>query len=346
MRIAIFETEQWEDAACRRLAHEQELVCFSEPLDSHISAPDAEVISPFVYSRLTADVLARFPRLRLVATRSSGFDHIDMDYCAAHGITVCNVPDYGDSTVAEHVFTLLLGLARHLVEAAERTRHGLFNQTGLRGFELHDRVLGVVGTGRIGRRVIQIAHGFGMAVIATDPHPDHAAARAMGFRYASLDETLAAADVLTLHTPAAPDTVHLISDRELALMKPDAVLINTARGHIVDVAALVRTLAVGRLRAVGLDVLPEEPAIREEAAIFRDPAPKYDMATLVADHALLAFPNVLVTPHNAYNTDEALHRLIDATIDNIDAFTRGEPRNVVSAEVSIPSPGPQPFSAK
>lgn len=137
---------------------------------------------------------------------------------------------------------------------------------------------------------------------------------------------------MTLHVPATPQTIALLSDREFALMKPGAVLVNTARGNVVDVAALIRALAGGRLAAAGLDVLPEEPAIREEAEIFRaEAAPEaYDLKALVANHVLLRFPNVIVTPHNAYNTDGAIRRIIETTLGNIEAFIGGEPRNVVS----------------
>ncbi|WP_159839818.1 hypothetical protein [Nocardia sp. CY41] len=140
MKIAINEVQQWEHTACLRLHPEHELICSSAPLDTHTAA-DADVPSTFIRSRLDADVLERFPKLQLVATRSTGYDHIDLGYCAAHGITVSNVPDYGDSTVAEHVFALILGLARHLVDAAERTRRGGFSQAGLRGFELRGKTL-------------------------------------------------------------------------------------------------------------------------------------------------------------------------------------------------------------
>ncbi|GIK83276.1 MAG: lactate dehydrogenase [Alphaproteobacteria bacterium] len=334
MRIAVFETEEWEHRACLLLQPAHSVDCTREPLSVKTAADhvDAEVVSTFVNSTLGADVLARFPHLKLVATRSTGYDHIDLAYCAAHGITVCNVPDYGDSTVAEHVFALLLALARHLVEAVERTRRGNFSQAGLRGFELHGKTLGVIGTGRIGRRAIEIATGFGMRTIAFDLHPDQDAARRLGFCYRGLDELLAAADVVTLHVPATPATAGLLSDRAFGLTKPGAVLINTARGNIVDVPALVRALADGRLRAAGLDVLPQEPLIREEAEIFRaDVSPDgYDLKALVANHVLLRFPNVLVTPHNAYNTDAAVRRIIETTLDNIEAFARGAPRNVIA----------------
>lgn len=334
MKVAVFETEEWEHQACLRLEPAHAVSCTRKPLDKRTAAAhaQADAISTFVNSKLSADVLAEFPDLKLIATRSTGFDHIDLDWCAANGVTVANVPDYGDSTVAEHAFALLLAVARNLVEAVERTRRGNFSQAGLRGLELRDQVLGVIGTGRIGRRVIEIARGFGMAVVAHDVYPDAEAAARLGFRYAGLDEVLAAADVLTLHVPATPGTANLISDREFALMKPGAILINTARGNVVDVPALVRALADGRLRSAGLDVLPQEPLIREEAQIFRADAPSegHDLRALVANHVLLRFPNVIVTPHTAYNTQSAVRRIIETTLDNIEAFARGEARNVVS----------------
>jgi D-lactate dehydrogenase len=334
MNIAVFEAEDWERQAFERLGPRYRVRCVAESLDERNAADfsDAEVASPFVNSRLTTSALAQLPKLKLIATRSAGFDHIDLEHCSARGITVSNVPHYGDSTVAEHVFALLLAVARKLVDAVERTRRGRFTQAGLRGFELRDRVMGVVGTGCIGLRVIEIARGFGMGVIAHDLQQDEAAATRLGFAYASLDQLLSDSDVVTLHVPATSRTVNMISDREFSRMKQGVILINTARGHIVDVEAMVRALADGKLRAAGLDVLPLEPLIREEAAIFHEGAvtDAEDFKALVANNVLLRFPNVIVTPHNAYNTDAALQRLIATTLANIEAFARGAPQNVVS----------------
>jgi D-lactate dehydrogenase len=332
MKIAVFEMEEWEQTD-RLSTKPHEMVGFREPLDPTTAkkAADAEIVTTFVQSRLDAAVLAELPKLRLVATRSTGYDHIDLDYCAAHGITVCNVPDYGDHTVAEHAFALLLAIARDLVDAVERTRRGIFTTPPRRGFDLYGKTLGVVGTGRIGRCAIGIAKGFGMDVLAYDTHPDRACADTLGFRYAELAEVLRRADAVTLHVPAAPGTRNLLADAEFQLMKPHAVLINTARGNVIDVPALVRALAEGRLAGAGLDVLPQEPLIREEAEIFRagraDQGPDY--RALVANHVLLRFGNVIVTPHIAFNTNEALHRIIEVTLSNIEAFMRGAPTNVV-----------------
>jgi D-lactate dehydrogenase len=335
MDIAAFETEDWERQAFLRLEPRHRVRCVAEALDQRNAAEfsEAEVASPFVNSRFDAAALAQFPRLKLIATRSTGYDHIDLTYCSAHAITVSNVPDYGDSTVAEHVFALLLAVARKIVESVERTRRGRFTQTGLRGFELRDGTIGVIGTGRIGLRVIEIARGFGMKVVAYDLHPNDAAAARLDFAYKDLDRLLSDSDVVTLHVPSTSGTLRLISDREFSRMKPGAILINTARGHIVDVEALVRALADGKLRGVGLDVLPQEPLIREEAAIFHQEAVRdaEDFKALVANHVLLRFPNVIVTPHNAYNTEAALHRIIATTLANIEAFAQGKPQNVVSA---------------
>ena len=333
MNIVVFETEEWEERACLTLQSEHDVSCSSGVLDARSAAEhaDAEILSTFVNSKLGADVLAQFPQLKLIATRSTGYDHIDLDWCSANGVAVANVPDYGDSTVAEHAFALLLAVARNLVEAVERTRRGNFSQAGLRGFELHAKTLGVIGTGRIGRRMIEIARGFGMSMIAYDLYPNNEAATRLGFRYAGLDDVLAAADVLTLHVPAIPQTAALIADREFALMKKGAVLINTARGNIVDVPALVRALVSGKLQAAGLDVLPQEPLIKEEAEMFRIGASEdeYDLRALVANHVLLRFPNVIVTPHNAYNTESAVTRIIETTVQNIESFAASEPQNLV-----------------
>ncbi|MAH31912.1 MAG: hydroxyacid dehydrogenase, partial [Marinobacter sp.] len=254
MKVVIFEAEEWEARACRALSGNHELTCVKERLTSDNAAKysDAEVISTFINSRLDAEVLRHFPELRLIATRSTGHDHIDLAWCAAEDIEIANVPDYGDVTVAEHSFALMLAAARYLVPAVERTRRGNFSQDDLRGIELRGKTLGVVGTGRIGRRAIEIARGFGMNVVAFDVDPDSSAAANLGFTYLPFAELLSQADIVTLHLPATPQTQDLLSDAEFAAMKTGALLINTARGNIVSVPALVRALAEGKLRAAGL----------------------------------------------------------------------------------------------
>lgn len=332
MEIVIFETEEWEAAACARLTPAHQLTCTRQPLQAQgVDAfAQAQVISPFVQSDLSGDILRRLPHLRLIATRSTGFDHIDLDYCHQAGVTVCNVPDYGDHTVAEHTFALLLALCRRIPRAVDRTRGGDFSQHGLRGFELSGKTLGVIGTGRIGRRVVEIARGFGMRVIAFDKAPNAQVVQTLGLRYASLPELLSASDVVTLHVPGGAGV--LLGEAEIAAMKPGAVLINTARGGVVDIAALGRALAEGRLAGAALDVIAEERALRDEAETFRAESLDVErLRTMVADQALLRRPDVLVTPHIAYDTEEAVRRIIDTTLQNIEGFIRGAPQNVVGA---------------
>lgn len=332
MDIVVFEAEEWEAQACAALQEGHRLRCTKDALSAANvgTFADAEIVTAFINSRLDRSTLSRLQRLKFIATRSTGYDHIDLDYCREHGIAVANVPSYGDVTVAEHVFALLLGLARNLVPTVEGLRAGRFDQSGLRGFDLHGKTIGVVGTGRIGRCVIAIARGFGMRVLGYDIAPDASFAERQGFRYTDLDALLRESDVVTLHVPALPATRNLIGEAELAMMKPDAVLINTARGNVVDVEALVRALDGGRIRGAGLDVLPEEPLMRDEAEVFREQgADVARVRALLANHVLMAAPNVLVTPHVAYNTGEARRRIIATTIENVRAFTEGAPVNLV-----------------
>lgn len=335
MKIAVFEVEDWERDAFRSLQAEHEVAFLNEPLNAANAGQyaDAEVVSTFIYSGLERSVLEQFQQLKLIATRSTGYDHIDGDYCRKRGIIVSNVPTYGDTTVAEHVFGLLLAISHNLVNAVDRTRRGDFSLQGLQGFDLRGKVLGVVGTGSIGLCVIEIASGFGMNVVAYDIRHNDEAARELGFRYVELDELLAVSDVITLHVPYNPKTHHLISDDAFARMKDGMVLINTSRGRIVDVRALVRAIGDGKVSAVGLDVLPEEPTIREEAellrSVFRE---EHDLQAILADHILLRLRNVIITPHSAFYTREAVQRIQKTTVENIIGFAEGRPKNVVIGE--------------
>ncbi|HSV75147.1 MAG TPA: hydroxyacid dehydrogenase [Chthonomonadales bacterium] len=332
MKIAVFEMEEWEREAFEPLKGKHDLVFQTEPLNAanaHRYA-DADVVSTFIYSSLNPLVLEKFGQLKLIATRSTGLDHIDGDYCRERGISVCNVPTYGDSTVAEHVFGLLLAISHNLVNAVDRTRRGDFSLRGLQGFDLRGKVLGVVGTGSIGLCVIEIANGFRMKVVAYDLRHNEQAARDLGFRYVEMDELLAVSDVITLHVPINPRTYHLISEDAFAKMKDGVVLINTSRGRVVDVQALVRAIGERKVAGAGLDVLPEEPAIREEAELLRSMFhEEHDLQAILAGHILLRLRNVIVTPHSAFYTREAVHRILETTVENIIGYVEGRPLNVV-----------------
>jgi D-lactate dehydrogenase len=333
MRICVFEVEPREAADFERLKNEHDLTLTADGLSTENAATfaGAEAISTFIYSRVDRAALKRLPSVKLIATRSTGYDHIDIDYCRERGITVCNVPTYGEATVAEHVFALLLAISHRLRDAIERARSGWFSPQGLEGFDLAGKVLGVVGTGSIGRHVIGIAKGFRMSVVAFDVRPDNGLAAELDFRYVSLDELLSSSDIITLHVPASPETHHLIGADAFARMKHGVVIINTARGDVIDPIALVQALVANKVAAAGLDVLSNEPLIREEAELVSSNfARTHQLQNLVADHVLLRMPNVIVTPHSAFNTREAIQRIIATTIGNIAAFAGGQPQNVVA----------------
>lgn len=333
MKIGFFEIEEWEKEPLKKAFPKDKLVFSS----SHLTAEKAksykelEIISVFIYSKIDEKLLRQMPKLKMIATRSTGFEHIDIAGCRKRGIIVCNVPAYGENTVAEHTFALILGLSRKLVDCVERTKKGSFELEGLRGFDLKGKTLGVVGCGNIGRHVIRIAKGFEMKILVFDLCRDLKFAKEFGFKYAEMEELLGKSDIVTLHVPLNKNTYHLINKETIAKMKKGAYLINTSRGGIVETDALVKALKSGRLAGAGLDVLEEECEMKEERELLtKGFAQKCDLKVLIENHILLEMPQVIVTPHNAFNTWEALMRILEVTIENIKWFGKGKKVNRVN----------------
>jgi D-lactate dehydrogenase len=331
LKVAFFGVQDWERSHLLRGLEGFEVQLFSEPLDEENveKAVDADVISVFIYSPLSREVISRLKKVHLITTRSTGFDHIDLEACKERGITVSNVPTYGDTTVAEHTFALILSLSRKIHESYEQTRQGDFICEGVRGFDLNGKTLGVLGTGKIGSKVIQIAKGFNMTVLAYDRFPNKNLAETLGFRYVDYREVLEKADVLSLHLPLNDETFHFLNKDSIAVMKQGAVVINTARGGLIDSQALTEALVNGHLGGAGLDVLEEETLIREEAQLLLDNVPRERLAKMLRAHILLRLKNVIITPHCAFNSQESLRRLVEVTLDNIKAFVAGKPQNLV-----------------
>lgn len=292
-------------------------------------ALDAEVISVFIYSKMTEELLSHLSNLKFIATRSTGFDHIDLDTCEKNQILVSNVPYYGENTIAEHTFGLILALSRNIHKSYIRTIRNDFSIEGLKGFDLKKKTLGVVGAGRIGLHVIRVAKAFGMDVLAYDVKKDQFLADVLGFTYVSLEDLLAQSDIISLHVPYNTHTHHLINKDNIRLIKKGAILINTARGGIVDTEALLEALDQGILSGAGLDVLEGEELILEDKRMVYDSSDLETMTNLVKDHILLSKDNVVFTPHIAFYSQEALERIIDTTIENIAAFCLGSKLNVV-----------------
>jgi len=290
------------------------------------ASPDTEVLSIFINSKIDAQFLAEHPALRLIATRSTTYDHIDLRACALRRIAVCSVGgSYGDHTVPEHIFALILALCRKLRPAMEVVAGRSFSYEALRGIELNGKTLGVIGTGRIGRQVLRLAKAFGMETLGTDSHRDPEAAAALGFRYVSFSRMLQLADFVSINVPLTPSTYHLFNRETFAKCRPGMILINTARGPMIDSEALIEALDSGIIAGAGLDVLEDERVMRKKAAHILS-----EVSSIMHNSTLMGHPNVIVTPHIAFNSHEAIARINRITIDNIAAFLRGEPRNLIS----------------
>ncbi len=332
-KLVFFDSEPEDTQFFHDVLKDDDVVCLNEGVspESLPAAVDAEVVSMHVSSKLSDKDMAAIPGLKHVALRSTGFDNVDHDAAARRGVTVTNVPSYGEHTVAEFAFTLMLAVTRGLPRAMAAVDEGVIHPRELTGHDLYGKKLGVVGTGRIGRRTIEIAKGFGMEVVAFDPFPNEQAAKDMKFEYLPLTQLMREADVITLHAPATADNEHLINDKLLGTVKPGAILINTARGSLVDTAALISALRTGRLAGAGIDVVEGEQfmEIEEELHLLTKPRRNRDEQAALRVEILKSLPNVVLTSHNAFNTVEALQRIRQTTADNIKAFRSGAPTNVV-----------------
>jgi len=334
MKAVFFETAPWERRYLTRALAPQSVPgrFIAEPLTEETArrASGAEILSVFIYSQLTGALLRRLPALRFIATRSTGFDHIDLTSCRRRRIGVSNVPSYGENTVAEHTFALILALSRNIHKAYVKTIKGDFSLEGLQGFDLKGKTIGVVGAGHIGLHVIKMAKGFGMEVLVHDVRKNVFLSEVLDFRYVTLETLLRRADIVSLHVPYLASTRHLMNRAAFRLMKRGALLINTARGGLIDTEALVQALDEGIVGGAGLDVLEGEELVKEERQLLSKDFPKEKLATALRNHILLHRENVVITPHIAFDSREALQRILETTVSNIIGFLRNAPMNLVS----------------
>lgn len=332
-KIAFFDAEKQEEDFFRNSLPNDELMFSSEPLEEgkeyDQSIFNAEIICVFTYSQLKPETLDKFPNLKYVATRSTGYDHINLEYCKSKGIPVSNVPTYGVHSVAEHTFALILALSQKVIPSVEKTRQGDFTLDGLRGFELFEKTLGIVGTGHIGKVVAQIGIGIGMKVVAYNRHEDEDL-KNMGVHFMDLDSLLGQSDVVSLHLPLTPETHHIINTGNLEKFKKGAILVNNARGGLVETKAILDGLNQGVFSGAGLDVLEEESAIREESELLTSKLMEtVDLKTALMDHMLLDRKDVIITPHNAFNSNEGVQQILDTSLKNIQSYLAGNPENRV-----------------
>ena len=275
-------------------------------------------VSVFVNDIVDADVLKHLAvgGTKLVATRSTGFNQIDLQAAGKLGVKVVRVTDYSPNSIAEFAVGLLLALNRKIPRAYNRTREGNFSLDGLMGFDLANRTVAVIGTGKIGRIFARIMAGFGCDLIGFDVHrsPEF---EAIGGRYVDASG-IEDADVISLHCPLTPDTYHIVNAQTLARMKRGALLINTSRGGLVDTEAAIEALKSGQLGGIAIDVYEQEAGL-----FFRDLS-----STVIPDDViqrLVSFPNVIVTGHQAFFTREALSTILETTLASISDFAAGRP---------------------
>lgn len=300
-------------------------------LDKSITKDDAipadtDILSVFVSSTVTRAHMEQAPNLKMISTRSMGYDHIDSIAAKERGVALSYVPAYGTHTVAEFAFALLLELSRKVYPAYLRLRdESRVDPISSEGFDLHGKTLGVVGTGKIGKNTARLGKAFGMEVILYDVFKDEAFAKEIAAPYEELESLVSKADVISIHVPLLPTTQHLFNESIFSKTKRGAYLINTSRGGVVDTVALVDALMAGQLRGVGLDVF------EGEKEIFGADAGKAALTpAAAAAKSLLTMPNVVITPHIAYDTAEAKLDIVKTALENITAFTSGTPKNTVA----------------
>ncbi len=332
VKIIFFELEPHYESFIRTAFPSDELLFFKQPLTPDSIPPqahDADIISIFICSCITPHVLEQLHNLKLIVTRSTGCDHICMQEAQRKQIIVCNAPTYADTSVAEYTFALLLSLARRINISWFRTAHqSSFSLDGLQGFDLRGKTIGVIGTGNIGRKIITLARGFGMKVIAHDTYPDTQLAQENQFDYVSLEMLLQQSDIITLHVPLNDSTHHLINKQNITLLKKGAYIINTARGGIIQTEALSFGLRQNIIAGAALDVLEEECCTQDRLHLLQSSHPSEQQLKIVLENQeLIKHPRVIITPHNAFNSVQALERLMHITIDSITAFKNGTPIN-------------------
>ena len=311
-KVAFFDSKQYDIISFNNFNQNYQFRYFEEKLS--INTVDLTIgydaVCVFVNDTVDAEVINKLVEngVKLIALRCAGFNNIDLE--KANGkITIVRVPAYSPHAVAEHAMALLLSLNRKIHKAYTRTRDFNFSLTGLTGFDMFGKTIGVIGTGRIGQIFIKIAKGFGMNVIAYDLYPNYN----LDVNYVSLDDLLKQSDMISVHIPLTDQTKYLINDTTIGKMKDGMYLVNTSRGGVIDTQALIRGLKCGKIKAAGLDVYEEESSL-----FFEDMSD-----TIIQDDVLsilVNLPNVILTSHQAFLTEEALGNIAEVTIQNLDNF--------------------------
>ena len=291
---------------------------------------DAQIISCFTTSRIPNDILEKFKNLELIALRSVGFNHIDIDYCKKNNIFVENTPNYGNMTVAEFAFALLLDVTRKVTFSFGDLKKALINPLKTTGVELFGKTIGIVGLGAIGAEMARISHGVGLKILGFDIKERADLKEKFGVEYTDFETLVRCSDFISLHSPLTKDNYHLFNKDIFEMMKPSAFIINTARGELIDTQALYNALADKKIAGAGLDVLESEETLTDpDFLVDIGRMTTQSLQKTVLNNSLLKLDNVIITPHIAYDTHEAINRILNTAIENILAFEEGKIQNNV-----------------
>ena len=293
--------------------------------------PDTEVLGTFVDSKIDKKAFEKLKKLKLIITLSTGFDHIDLQTAKKKKVTVCNVPTYGENTVAEYAIGMMLALSRKFFQSVKRVKQeGIYDYHGLRGFDLAGKTIGVIGTGNIGQHVVKMLHGFDVKIIAYDVFKNQNLIDNYGVEYMPLNKLFSLSDIITLHVPLLDSTRYMINKKSIKKMKKGVYIINTARGGLIDSEALLYGLQQGMVAGAGLDVLDDEDLLEDTLKILCAECNPQNTRKSLMNSLLIDHPNTIVTPHNAFNSNEAVKRIIDTSVDNVRQFALGKVQNKVN----------------
>lgn len=291
----------------------------------------AEIISVFTTSRVDERVLGQFENLKLIALRSVGFNHIDLEYCNRNNIFVVNTPNYGNKSVAEFAFGLMLDVCRKITKSYMDFKDMDVVPQKLIGSELGGKTVGVIGLGAIGSEFARLAYGFDMEILGYDKYPRYELSDKYNVRFVDFDTLLEQSDFISIHTPLTPENRHMFNDESFKKMKNSSILINTARGEHIDTMALYNAISKKQIAGAGLDVVESEETLSDpEYLIDINKLNECALKQTILNTRLQQLPNVIITPHIAYNTKEAIYRILSTTMSNISAFLEGNLQNCVN----------------
>lgn len=319
MNILFFESEKiWKKEIYEKHLKNHNLTFLKEPIqNANLNKyADADVIVCFVFSKASKKYLQKFTDLKLIATESTGYDHIDLNYCKEKNITVCNVPTYGERTVAEFALGLMLSISRRIPQAVTKTKNHEQDRKGLRGNDLENKKVGVIGTGSIGRNMIRLCNGLDMQVLAFDAYPKKDYEQSLDFTYVDKQTIFEECSYITLHVPLVDDTKHMLGKKQFLAMKKKPYIINTSRGGVIDTIALRDALQKDLVSGVALDVVENQ-----EEYMLNDFS---DKAMKQAIHDLIEHDKVILTPHLAFNSEEAVKRIYESTATSIVQFANNK----------------------